>query len=59
MVNRTPSQELAARAVDCLLTAGLIRAEQRERIISRIATGTMKGGDWKLEIELAGDGNRT
>ena len=58
MVDITPSQNLAMRAVDRLVAAGLVRAEQRERMIDKVAAGVMNGGDWKLEIELAGDANR-
>ena len=32
---------------------GLLRASRRDALIAEIAAGTMKGDDWKVEIELA------
>ncbi|PTQ59142.1 hypothetical protein C8J45_11612 [Sphingomonas sp. PP-CE-3G-477] len=58
MVDRTPSEQLATRSIDRLVAAGLVRAEQRERMIDKIASGAMKGSDWRLEIELSEDTNR-
>ena len=48
-----PSAKLAALTVDRLITSGLVRADKRDTLIGKIATGTMSGADWKLEIELA------
>lgn len=54
MIDRvTPSEKLSALAVDRLIQSGLLRADRREAIISRVAAGNMQGADWKLEIELA------
>lgn len=49
----TPSVKLAALAVDRLIASGLLRADKRGDLIGKIATGTMQGEDWKLEIDLA------
>lgn len=49
----TPSAALAALTVDQLIESGLLRAEKRETLIAKIASGTMKGEDWRLEIDLA------
>ncbi len=49
----TPSANLAALVVDRLIASGLLRAEKRDALIGKIATGTMKAEDWKLEIDLA------
>lgn len=49
----SPSAKLAAQAVDRLIASGLARAEKRDSLINKIATGTMSGADWKLEIDLA------
>ncbi|WP_373928937.1 hypothetical protein QTN93_04770 [Sphingomonas aerolata] len=50
---KDPSARLAALAVDRLIASGLVRANKRDTLISKIATGTISGGDWKVEIELA------
>ena len=49
----TPSEKVSALAVDRLIQSGLLRADKREAIISKIAAGNMQGADWKLEIDLA------
>ena len=49
----TPSANLAGLTVDRLITSGLLRAEKRDALITKIAAGTMSGADWKLEIDLA------
>lgn len=49
----TPSAKLAALTVDRLITSGLVRADKRDILITKIAVGTISGLDWKLEIELA------
>ena len=48
-----PSAILAALTVDRLIQSGLLRADKRDALIAKIAAGTMKGDDWKLEIDLA------
>lgn len=48
-----PSAKLAALTVDRLIESGLVRADKRDTLIGKIAAGTMSGGDWKVEIELA------
>ena len=49
----TPSQILAALTVDRLIKSGLLRADKRNALIAKIAAGSMKGEDWKNEIDLA------
>jgi hypothetical protein len=49
----TPSGKLAVLVVRRLIEAGLLRADKREPLSAKIASGEMKGDDWKLEIELA------
>ena len=51
--NALPSEKLAALTVDRLIQSGLLRAEKRDALINKIAAGTMRGEDWKLEIDLA------
>lgn len=48
-----PSTELATLTVDRLIQFGLLRAEKRDALIAKIGAGSMKGEDWKLEIDLA------
>ena len=49
----TPSQHLASEVADALIEAGLLRADKRDGIVAKIATGQIKGEDWRLEIDLA------
>ncbi|GLR68701.1 hypothetical protein GCM10010909_33830 [Acidocella aquatica] len=49
----TPSSQLAKILVDRLIEKKLLRADKREQLVTKIAAGTMKGEDWKLDIELA------
>jgi hypothetical protein len=49
----SPSQKLAALTADRLIQSGLLRADKRDAVISKIAAGSMKGEDWKSEIDLA------
>jgi len=49
----TPSQKLAALTVDRLIASGLLRPDKRDGLIAKIASGAMKGEDWKSEIDLA------
>jgi hypothetical protein len=48
-----PSEKLAALTVDRLIKSGLLRADKRDALIAKVAAGTMKGEDWKSEIDLA------
>lgn len=48
-----PSAKLAALTVDRLIESGFLRADRRDALIANVAAGTMKGDDWKVEIELA------
>lgn len=50
---KSPSEKLATLTVDRLIQSGLLRATRRDALIAEIAAGTIKGGDWKVEIELA------
>ena len=49
----TPSEKLTALAVDRLIQSGLLRANKRDALIAKIATGSIKVEDWKSEIDLA------
>ena len=51
--DQSPSEKLAALTVDRLILSGLLREDRRDALISDIAAGTMKGADWKVEIELS------
>lgn len=49
----SPSETLSAEVVGRLIKVGLLRADKRDALIAKVASGGMKGADWKLEIELA------
>jgi hypothetical protein len=49
----SPSDKLAALTVDRLIQSGLLRADKRDVLIAKLANGSMKGEDWKSEIDLA------
>jgi hypothetical protein len=49
----TPSEKLARLTVDRLIQSGLLRADKRDSLAAKIASGNMQGADWKLEIDLA------
>lgn len=48
-----PSAKLAELTVDRLIQSGLLRSDKRDALIAKVAAGSMSGGDWKLEIDLA------
>jgi len=50
---QSPSNVLSANVVDQLIETGLLRADKRDVLIAKIASGNMKGEDWRLEIDLA------
>ena len=49
----SPSEALSIETVDRLIRAGLLRADKRDALIAKIASGSMRGEDWRLEIDLA------
>ena len=49
----TPSQLMAGKLVEKLIADGLVRKENREKLVEKIASDNMKGADWRLEIELS------
>jgi len=52
---KSPSETLASQIVDQLIQSGLVRAEKRDSVVIKIASGDMKGFDWKNEIDLAAE----
>ena len=50
---QSPSEDLSAEVVDRLIAAGLLRANRRDVLIAKIATGDMRGEDWTFEVDLA------
>ncbi|GGJ52644.1 hypothetical protein CDQ92_15095 [Sphingopyxis bauzanensis] len=52
---KSPSETLAAQIVDQLIQSGLVRTEKRDSVVIKIASGEMKGLDWKNEIDLAAE----
>jgi hypothetical protein len=49
---KSPSEKLAALTADQLIAAGLLRADKRDLVIAKIASGKMNAEEWKLQIEL-------
>ena len=52
---KSPAETLAAQVVDQLIQSGLVRTEKRDSVVTKIASGEMKGLDWKNEIDLAAE----
>jgi len=50
---KSPSDVLAGKVVDRLISAGLLRNDKRDALVSKVASGTLKSEDWRLEIELS------
>lgn len=48
----SPSDELANLIVEDLVKEGLIRPEKQDALVKKIAKGTMRSLDWRLEVEL-------
>lgn len=48
-----PTSQLATLVVDRLIKDGLLRPEKRDQLITKVAAGEMKEGDWNLEIDLS------
>ena len=46
-----PSLQLASRILQRLFEAGLIKLDQREKLLTRLASGRMDASDWRLIIE--------
>lgn len=53
--DKSPSEILAAQIVDQLIQSGLVRADKQESVVAKIASGEMKGLDWKNEIDFAAE----
>ena len=49
---KPPSEKLAALTTDQLIAAGLLRADKRDLVIAKIASGKMNAEEWKLQIDL-------
>ena len=52
---KSPSENLAAQIVTQLIQSGLVRAEKKDSVVAKVASGEMKGLDWKNEIDLAAE----
>ncbi len=51
-VSRGSGVELAEVIAQALQDNGLIRPEKRDEVANKLATGTMRTDEWRLEIEL-------
>lgn len=52
---KSPSETLAGQVIDRLIAAGHLRADKRDALVAKMASGGLKAEDWRLEIELAAD----
>lgn len=50
---KTPSDILAGQVIDRLIAAGHLRADKRDSLVAKMASGALKTEDWRLEIELS------
>jgi hypothetical protein len=48
-----PNQILAQRIIASLAAAGLIRAEDKERLEQQLAAGSLRENDWRAVLEAA------
>ena len=48
-----PSTQLAAKVLDRLLKEKLIRADDRAKLLPKLAEGKLNGEDWRLAVELS------
>lgn len=48
----SPDQLVAQKIGDALVAAGLIEATKKDATVAKLATGKMKGTDWKLLLDL-------
>ena len=49
----SPSQQLAEKIVTRLIEEGLLSSARGKRLQGKLADGTLKEEDWKVEIELS------
>lgn len=53
MSGQTPSEVLSRIVAERLKEEGLLRPGKLEAFSTSLASGRLKGPDWKLEVELA------
>lgn len=49
----TPSQKLAAKIVERLVTEMLLDAEAGKKLLPKLADGKLRAEDWRLPIEIS------
>ncbi|MFM7471290.1 MAG: hypothetical protein ACKO5P_07275 [Nodosilinea sp.] len=49
----SPSEQLAKQIIDRLSQEKLLTPERAKRCLPKLAAGTLKTEDWKVEIELS------
>lgn len=49
----TPSEQLASKILDRLITQKLLTPDDRAKLLSKLAAGKLKSEDWRLALELA------
>jgi len=50
----TPSQKLATKIIDRLVSEKILNSEAGNKLLPRLATGKLRAEDWRLPIETAG-----
>jgi len=51
----TPSQKLAAKIIERLVSEKLIDTEAGKKLLPKLAAGKLQGEDWRLQIETSGE----
>jgi len=49
----TPSQKLASKIIDRLVSEKLLDADAGKRLLPRFAAGKLRPEDWRLPVETA------
>lgn len=52
---KTPSEKLAKRVADRLVKESLLSKKEAEKLLPKIAAGTVKTEDWRLAFEITHD----
>ena len=51
-----PNDQLANLIAGKLVEEGLITSDHKDRVLSGLKAGSLKGQDWRLLLEIAADG---
>jgi hypothetical protein len=48
----TPSEKLARKIIDRLIREGLVTEQAGNKMLTKLAEGTLQAEDWRLPLEL-------